>query len=81
MAEALAEVMTEGAFINGAIIGISENRHDPALVLGIFQKSGPFQQNGTFFRKIPKTRAGSSMSALNHSKTVDGSQKSRLAPH
>ena len=27
MAEALAEVMTEGAFINGALIGISENRH------------------------------------------------------
>ena len=26
MAEALAEVMTEGAFINGALIGISENR-------------------------------------------------------
>ena len=26
-AEALAEVMTEGAFINGALIGISENRH------------------------------------------------------
>ena len=27
MAEALAEVMTEGAFINGALMGISENRH------------------------------------------------------
>ena len=27
MAEALAEVMTEGAFIDGALIGISENRH------------------------------------------------------
>ena len=27
MAEALAEVMTEGAFINGELIGISENRH------------------------------------------------------
>ena len=27
VAEALAEVMTEGAFINGALIGISENRH------------------------------------------------------
>jgi hypothetical protein len=26
VAEALAEVMTEGAFINGALIGISENR-------------------------------------------------------
>ena len=30
MAEALAEVMTEGAFIEGALIGISENRHMPA---------------------------------------------------
>ena len=31
MAEALAEAMTEGAFINGALIGISENRQVETL--------------------------------------------------
>ena len=35
MAEALAEVMTEGAFINGALIGISENRHVNYSVWGM----------------------------------------------
>ena len=40
MAEALAEAMTEGAFINGALIGISENRH--VVVGGAFsRRAGP----------------------------------------
>ena len=51
MAEALAEAMTEGAFINGALIGISENSHMfscvfghvPAAQAGHFTKApGPF---------------------------------------
>ena len=69
MAEALAEVMTEGAFINGALIGISESRHmskvlrraalwtliKPLLEVAVGLFSGPRHGRDLLFRLCNRT--------------------------